>query len=62
MIDIIQIIKLNRKKWIHPDTDYKIYIRTIYNLIKHLESLPLRKYTIKQNYKCIKFTKKQISI
>jgi len=39
-------IKMKRKLWICPDTNTQFKI--MFNLIKYLESLPIKKYTIKQ--------------
>ena len=37
---------MKRKLWICPDTNTQFKI--MFNLIKYLESLPIKKYTIKQ--------------
>ena len=39
-----------RKLWIPPDIDNNIYFRNMYNILKYLESLPIKKNTLKQNY------------
>lgn len=56
-------IKIKRKLWISPDTNTQFKI--MFNLIKYLESLPIKKYTMKQfennklsNKNKIKLTKK----
>jgi hypothetical protein len=38
--------KMKRKLWISPDTNTQFKI--MFNLIKYLESLPIKKYTMKQ--------------
>ena len=51
-----------RKLWISPDIDYNVYFRTMYTTLKYLESLPIKKNTLKQiqhNNK-YKLTKKNI--
>jgi len=54
-------IKIKRKLWIHPD--YTIQFRNMINIIRVLESLPIKHYTIKNiEYKINKFTKKQNGI
>ena len=72
------LIKPKRKRWISVDSTISINeIKNIFNVIKHLESLPIKKYTQKnisnientiknniethRNNKNIKYTKKQIS-
>lgn len=37
---------MKRKLWISPDTNMNF--KNMSNLIKYLESLPIRKYTLKQ--------------
>ena len=37
-----------RKLWISPDIDNNIYFRNMYNILKYLESLPIKKNTLKQ--------------
>ena len=56
-------IKIKRKLWISPDTNTQF--KNMFNLIKYLESLPIKKYTMKQfennklsNKNKIKLTKK----
>jgi len=70
--------KTKRKRWISEDSTISINeIKNIFNVIKHLESLPIKKYTQKNIYsientikntienninkKSKKYTKKQIS-
>ena len=54
-------IKIKRKLWIHPD--YNIRFRNMISIIRALESLPIKHYTIKNiEYKINKFTKKQNGI
>ena len=54
-------IKIKRKLWIHPD--YNIQFRNMISVIRALESLPIKHYTIKNiEYKINKFTKKQNGI
>ncbi len=54
-------IKIKRKLWIHPD--YNIQFRNMISIIRALESLPIKHYTIKNiEYKINKFTKKQNGI
>uniref|UniRef100_A0A6C0EXK9 Uncharacterized protein n=1 Tax=viral metagenome TaxID=1070528 RepID=A0A6C0EXK9_9ZZZZ len=38
---------MKRKLWISPDTNMNF--KNMSNLIKYLESLPIRKYTLKKN-------------
>ena len=38
---------MKRKLWISPDTNMNF--KNMSNLIKYLESLPIRKYTLKQS-------------
>ena len=38
-----------RKLWISPDTN--VHFRNIISLIKHLESIPIHKYTLKYTLK-----------
>ena len=54
-------IKIKRKLWIHPD--YNRQFRNMINIIRVLESLPIKHYNIKNiEYKNNKFTKKQNGI
>jgi len=64
------LIKTKRKKWISEDsTICNNEIKNIFNVVKYLESLPIKKYTKKiisniethRNNKKIKYTKKQNS-
>ena len=61
----IIVNKAERKLWLLPDKN--INFRNMYNLINHLESLPINKYTLKQSNSHndknkIKLTKKNITI
>jgi len=59
----IIINKAERKLWILPDKN--INFRNMYNLLNHLESLPIKKYTLNKNSEDkhkLKFNKKNITI
>jgi len=40
------VLEMKRKLWISPDTNMNF--KNMSNLIKYLESLPIRKYTLKK--------------
>ena len=44
-LSVVELIKIKRKLWIHPD--YNIQFRNMINIIRVLESLPIKHYTIK---------------